>query len=84
MWRFIVSGTVLLIAACLLNTRAGTAFFAAAIACAVAGYVLLLASARGVFRWPDTPAKLAIVFLGTAVVIACGGALLALIVMTHA
>ena len=39
---------------------------------------------RRAFRWPDTPAKLAVVFLGTVVVIACGGALIAWIVMTHA
>lgn len=84
MWRFLVSGTVLLAAACLLNTRAGTLPFAAALVCAVAGYGLLLASARGVFAWPDTPAKLGVVFLGTVGAIACGGALLAWIVMTHA
>lgn len=84
MWRLIVFGTILLAAAGMLNMRTGPVPFVATIACAVTGYALLLASARGVFRWPDTPAKLAVAFLGTIAVIASAGALLVWIVMTHA
>src|SRR5882724_11241577 len=71
----------MIVIGCLIDVRtaSGPAFpeLAAAMTCAAIGYIFLLTSrpALKLLRWPDTAAKLGVMFLGTVVAILCAGAL---------
>jgi hypothetical protein len=74
---------------CLIDvcTAGGPAFpgLAAAVSCAAIGYILLLTSSPALkwLRWPDSAAKLGVIFLSTVVAILCAGALFAGMLMLH-
>ena len=84
------AGVVMIAVGCVVDAyTAGAPPFpglAAAITCAAIGYILLLTSppALKLLRWPDTAAKLGVVFLGTTVAIVCAGAILAGMLVVHA